>query len=88
MISKEQKQEIVAKYGKTPTDTGSPRVQVALLTSRIQYLTEHLKSNQKDFHSRRGLYKMVGQRTGLLEYIKKNDIEEYRSLIKELGIRK
>lgn len=88
MISKEQKQEIVAKYGKTPTDTGSPRVQVALLTSRIQYLTEHLKNNQKDFHSRRGLYKMVGQRTGLLEYIKKNDIEEYRSLIKELGIRK
>ena len=88
MISKEMKQEIVAKYGKNPTDTGSPRVQVALLTSRIQYLTEHLKSNQKDFHSRRGLYKMVGQRTGLLEYIKKNDIEEYRNLIKELGIRK
>ena len=88
MITKEAKQEIVAKYGKNAQDTGSPRVQVALLTYRINYLTEHLKGNKNDFHSRRGMYKLIGQRMGLLNYIKKNDIEEYRSLIKELGIRK
>ncbi|MCQ2749476.1 MAG: 30S ribosomal protein S15 [Clostridia bacterium] len=88
MMSKETKSEIIAKYGKSATDTGSPRVQVALLTTRIKELTEHLKTNKNDNHSRRGLYMMVGKRTGLLEYIKKNDIEEYRSLIKELGIRK
>jgi len=88
VITKEKKQEIVAKFGKNAQDTGSPRVQVALLTYRIAYLTEHLKSNAKDFHSRRGLYKMIGQRIGLLNYIKKNDLEEYRALIKELGIRK
>lgn len=88
MISKEKKAQIIAEYGRTPGDTGSPEVQVALLTARISELTEHLKVNQKDHHSRRGLLKMVGQRRGLLEYLKKNDIEGYRSLIARLGIRK
>ena len=88
MISKEKKAEIVKEYGKTPNDTGSPEVQVALLTARITELTEHLKVNQKDHHSRRGLLKMVGQRRGLLAYLKKNDIERYRSLIERLGLRK
>ncbi|MDD6339081.1 MAG: 30S ribosomal protein S15 [Butyrivibrio sp.] len=88
MISKEKKAQIIAEYGRTPGDTGSPEVQVALLTARIAELTEHLKVNQKDHHSRRGLLKMVGQRRGLLEYLKKNDIEGYRSLIARLGIRK
>lgn len=88
MISKETKAQLAAEYGKTPTDTGSPAVQVAILTYRIKELTEHLKINQKDHHSRRGLLKMVGQRRGLLEYLKKNDVEAYRSLIARLGIRK
>lgn len=88
MISKEVKAQLTAEYGKTPTDTGSPAVQVAILTYRIKDLTEHLKVNQKDHHSRRGLLKMVGQRRGLLEYLKKNDVEAYRSLIARLGIRK
>ena len=88
MISKEKKAQIIAEYGRTPGDTGSPEVQVAILTARIAELTEHLKVNQKDHHSRRGLLKMVGQRRGLLEYLKKNDIEGYRSLIARLGIRK
>ena len=85
MISKK---EIIEKYGRTETDTGSPEVQVALLTARINHLTEHLKINKKDFHSRRGLLKMVGQRKGLLNYIKRKDIAKYRSLIAELGLRK
>ena len=88
MISKEQKAEIVKEYGRTPEDTGSPEVQVAILTFRIRELTEHLKSNQKDHHSRRGLLKMVGQRRGLLAYLKKTDLEGYRTLIAKLGIRK
>ena len=88
MISKETKAQLAAEYGKTPTDTGSPAVQVAILTYRIKELTEHLKVNKKDHHSRRGLLKMVGQRRGLLEYLKKNDVEAYRSLIARLGIRK
>ena len=88
MISKEKKQAIIAEYGRTPNDTGSPEVQVAILTARIQELTEHLKANPKDHHSRRGLLKMVGQRRGLLDYLKKIDIERYRSLIERLGIRK
>ncbi|WP_313134899.1 30S ribosomal protein S15 [Anaerocolumna sp.] len=88
MISKEKKQEIITAYGRTPEDTGSPEVQIALLTARISELTEHLKVNQKDHHSRRGLLKMVGQRRGLLEYLKKTDIEGYRSLIERLGLRK
>ena len=79
---------MIAEYGRTPNDTGSPEVQVAILTARIQELTEHLKANPKDHHSRRGLLKMVGQRRGLLDYLKKIDIERYRSLIERLGIRK
>lgn len=88
MISKEKKQEIIAAYGRTPSDTGSPEVQIALLTQRINELTEHLKENKKDHHSRRGLLKMVGQRRGLLEYLKKTDLEGYRTLIERLGLRK
>ena len=88
MSAKEKKQAIIAEYGRTPNDTGSPEVQVAILTARIQELTEHLKANPKDHHSRRGLLKMVGQRRGLLDYLKKIDIERYRSLIERLGIRK
>ena len=88
MIAKEKKQAIIAEYGRTPNDTGSPEVQVAILTARIQELTEHLKANPKDHHSRRGLLKMVGQRRGLLDYLKKIDIERYRSSIERLGIRK
>ena len=88
MISKEKKAKIIEEYGRKPGDTGSPEVQIAILTARIAELTEHLKVNQKDHHSRRGLLKMVGQRRGLLDYLKRNDIEAYRSLIARLGIRK
>ena len=88
MIAKEKKQAIIAEYGRTQNDTGSPEVQIAELTARIQELTEHLKTNQKDHHSRRGLLKMVGKRRALLEYLKKNDVEGYRELIARLGIRK
>ncbi len=88
MISKEKKQEIITTYGRTATDTGSPEVQIALLTARITELTEHLKNNNKDHHSRRGLLKMVGQRRGLLEYLKKTNLEGYRELIAKLGLRK
>ena len=88
MISKEKKQAIIAEYGRKEGDTGSPEVQIAVLTASIQELTEHLQSNPKDHHSRRGLLKMVGQRRGLLAYLKKTDIEGYRALIAKLGIRK
>ena len=88
MIANDKKQSIIEEYGRTPGDTGSPEVQVAILTARIQELTEHLKANPKDHHSRRGLLKMVGQRRGMLAYLKKIDIERYRSLIERLGIRK
>ena len=88
MISKEKKQAIIAQYARTPGDTGSPEVQIAVLTERIAELTEHLKNNQKDHHSRRGLLKRVGQRRGVLDYLKKTDIERYRALIEKLGIRK
>ena len=88
MIAKEKKQAIIAEYGRCEGDTGSPEVQVALLTARINDLTDHFKANPKDHHSRRGLLKMVGQRRGLLAYLKKNDIERYRSLIERLGLRK
>ena len=88
MISKEKKTEIINEYGLKPGDTGSPEVQVALLTERIKELTEHLKVNKKDHHSRRGLLKMVGQRRRLLAYLKNKDIERYRSLIERLGLRK
>ncbi|CDE45573.1 30S ribosomal protein S15 [Clostridium sp. CAG:411] len=88
MISKEKKAEIIATYGRKEGDTGSPEVQIALLTERIRELTEHLKVNQKDHHSRRGLLKMVGQRRNLLAYLKKKDLEGYRALIEKLGLRK
>ena len=88
MISKEKKAAIMNEYARTPGDTGSPEVQVAVLTARIQELTEHLKANPKDHHSRRGMLKMVGARRGLLGYLKKKDIERYRSLIEKLGLRK
>ena len=88
MITKEQKAEIVKEYGRAEGDTGSPEVQVAVLTARIQELTEHLQENPKDHHSRRGLLKMVGKRRNLLGYLKDKDIERYRSLIERLGLRK
>jgi small subunit ribosomal protein S15 len=88
MITKEKKQAIINEYARTEGDTGSPEVQVAILSARIKELTEHLKVNHKDHHSRRGLLKMVGKRRGLLAYLKKIDIERYRSLIERLGIRK
>lgn len=82
------KQSIIAEYGRTPGDTGSPEVQVALLTKRINDLTEHLKANKHDHHSRRGLLLLVGQRRRLLQYLAGVDIERYRSLIERLGIRR
>ncbi len=82
------KKEILDRFKLHEKDTGSPEVQIALLTSRIQYLTEHFKIHKKDHHSRRGLLKLVGQRRRLLNYLKKRDLEKYRTLIKELGIRK
>ncbi|MDO4403782.1 MAG: 30S ribosomal protein S15 [Atopobiaceae bacterium] len=87
MISKERKAELVKQYGKDENDTGSAAVQVAILTDRIRELTEHMKVHKKDFHTRRGLLMLVGKRRRLLSYIKKGDIEAYRSLIKSLGIR-
>jgi len=83
-----RKQELISKFRSHDTDTGSPEVQIALLTERITYLTEHFKTHKKDHHSRRGLLKMVGQRRRLLDYLKKKDVERYRKVIKELGIRK
>ncbi len=88
MISKEKKQEIINAFGRNANDTGSPEVQIALLTERITELTEHLKNNNKDHHSRRGLLKMIGQRKGLLVYLKKTNLEGYRELIARLGLRK
>ena len=82
------KQEVIEIYGRHEGDTGSPEVQVALLTERINHLNEHLKTHKKDHHSRRGLLLMVGQRRGLLDYLKKTDIEAYRALIAKLGLRK
>ncbi|HOJ64465.1 MAG TPA: 30S ribosomal protein S15 [Spirochaetota bacterium] len=88
MLTKELKQEVIKKYGKSEKDTGSPEVQIALLTERINYLTEHFKTHSKDFHSRRGLLMLVGKRRRLLDYLKREDIERYRKIIEELGIRK
>ncbi len=88
MISKEKKTAIINEYATKPGDTGSPEVQIAVLTERIRELTEHMKSNPKDHHSNRGLLKMVGQRRGLLNYLKEKDIERYRALIARLGLRK
>ncbi len=87
-MTKERKQEIIKKYGRNDNDTGSPEVQIALLTERINHLTEHLRTHKKDHHSRRGLLMMVGNRRGLLNYLIKTDIERYRAIIAELGIRK
>lgn len=83
-----KKNEIIEKYKVHSSDTGSSEVQIALLTDRIQYLTEHFKTHKKDHHSRQGLLKLVGQRRSLLDYLKKKDITKYRSLIQDLGIRK
>ncbi|MFV0437572.1 MAG: 30S ribosomal protein S15 [Desulfopila sp.] len=84
----EKKSEIIEKFKTHPSDTGSSEVQIALLTDRIKYLTEHFKTHAKDHHSRQGLLKLVGQRRSLLDYLKNKDINKYRSLIQDLGIRK
>ncbi len=88
MQATEQKQEIISQYKTHEKDTGSPEVQIALLSNRITYLTDHFKTHKKDHHSRRGLLKIVGQRRRLLDYLKKKDVERYRSIIKQLGIRR
>jgi small subunit ribosomal protein S15 len=87
-LTADRKQEIIAQFGENPQDTGTTRVQVALLTARINDLTEHLRSNKKDHASRRGLLMLVGQRRRLLNYLAKNDLDGYRSLIAELGLRR
>ncbi|MBO4888242.1 MAG: 30S ribosomal protein S15 [Firmicutes bacterium] len=87
-MTKERKQEIIKSFGRTEQDTGSPEVQIALLTERINHLTEHLKSHQKDHHSRRGMLMLIGRRRGLLNYLKAQDIDAYRALIEKLGIRR
>ena len=88
MITKEQKQAIIEEYKVHEGDTGSPEVQIAILTYRIETLTEHLKENKKDHHSRRGLNKMVGHRRNLLGYLKETDIERYRAIVEKLGLRR
>lgn len=87
-MDKETKQAIIAQYARKEGDTGSPEVQIALLTARITELTEHLKNHPKDHHSRRGLLMMVGQRRNLLNYLSNMDIERYRAIVKSLGLRK
>ena len=87
-LTQERKQEIVVQFGENAQDTGTSRVQIALLTERINQLTEHLRSHKKDHHSRRGLLMLVGQRRRLLGYMQKHDLEGYRALIKELGLRR
>lgn len=87
-LSIEEKRSIIEKYRVHDSDTGSPEVQVAILTERINYLTEHLKTHKKDHHSRRGLLKMVGRRRALLDYLKDADIERYRAIVERLGLRK
>lgn len=88
MLNKDRKTEVIGSYQTHGTDTGSPEVQVALLSERISYLTEHFKTHAKDHHSRRGLLKLVGQRRRLLDYLKRKDNDKYADLIKKLGIRK
>lgn len=88
MLSVEKKKEIITTHATHEGDTGSPEVQIALLTERINYLTDHLKTHKKDHHSRRGLLKMVGQRNSLLGYLRDNEIERYRAIIAKLGLRK
>ncbi len=87
-LTKEVKQEVIQKHGRDPSDTGSPQVQIALLTRRINDLTEHLRTHPKDHYSRRGLLKLVGRRRRFLDYLQRKDIEGYRALIKELGLRR
>ena len=87
-LTTEKKNEIIKQFGSNSEDSGKTEVQIALLTERIRYLTEHFKDHKKDNHSRRGLLKLVGQRRRLLDYLAKKDIERYRSIIKELGIRR
>jgi small subunit ribosomal protein S15 len=87
-LTKEAKLEVVGTHGRSATDTGSPEVQIALLTKRIEELTEHLRTHRKDHHSRRGLLKLVGQRRRLLNYLQRRNLEGYRTLIKELGLRR
>ena len=87
-LTKEAKQEIFGQHGRSSSDTGSPQVQIALLTRRIATLTEHLRSHRKDHHSRRGLLKLVGRRRRLLDYLQRKDLEGYRQLIKDLGLRR
>jgi small subunit ribosomal protein S15 len=87
-LTKEAKQEVFAGHGKNESDTGSPQVQIALLSKRIEYLTEHLRTHGKDHHSRRGLLKLVGRRRRLLNYLQKRDLEGYRQLITQLGLRR
>jgi small subunit ribosomal protein S15 len=87
-LTKEKKSELISKFGKSPEDTGSPEVQVALLTERINDLTEHLRQHSKDHHSRRGLLMLVGQRRRLLQYLQRSDLDRYRSLVADLGLRR
>ena len=87
-VTAERKQELVSKYGKADADTGSAEVQIALLTERINDLTQHLREHSKDHHSRRGLLMLVGKRRRLLNYLQRHDLESYRSLVKELGLRR
>jgi small subunit ribosomal protein S15 len=87
-LTKEEKLGLIAQHGASETDTGSTKVQIAMLTTRINQLTEHLRTHQKDHHSRRGLLKLVGQRRRFLNYLQKHDLEGYRALIKELGLRR
>ena len=88
VLEPEKKEGLIKEYKTHASDTGSPEVQVALLTQRIKYLTEHFKTHKKDHHSRRGMLKLVGQRRRLLDYLKKNDVDRYRTLIKRLGLRR
>lgn len=88
MLDKQDKQQIIGKFATKEGDTGSPAVQIALLTGRIEYLTQHLQQHKKDHHSRRGLLKLVGQRRRLLNYLRNKDIERYRALLGELGLRR
>lgn len=87
-LTKEEKQGVIEKYKTHDTDSGSPEVQIALLTERIRYLTDHFKVHKKDHHSRRGLLKLVGQRRRLLDYLKNNKVERYRAIVKDLGLRR
>ncbi|MHB8173000.1 MAG: 30S ribosomal protein S15 [Nitrospirota bacterium] len=87
-MEKDTKQDLIGKYKIHETDTGSPEVQIALLSERIKYLTEHFKTHKKDFHSRRGLLKMVGRRRRLLDYLKNKSVDRYKKMVEELGLRK